>query len=192
MVEPFIAKGSEPEWQMIFKILVHMEPGQVLDYQMLDKILGRPFLDSRTPIYRARQELLQTHGRLLRNVSGVGYRVAPAEENEDAARGHIRAGHRQIIKAKDVTEKTPMGDLTPAQRKSLGALRTHLVTVAKATAALNRRVNGKHPVEDTLEAVRQEAEVTKPEPEATLPQVAAKVEHLEALLERFSKKSTSS
>ncbi len=112
MGENFLPKGAEPEWKMIYSVLIGMQVGQVLDYGMLDAVLGRSFLESRTPIYRARRELFATHQRMLANMSGVGYRVIEPEEHEGVARDHIRRGHRQIATAKRIVVDTPRQGLS--------------------------------------------------------------------------------
>lgn len=184
--EAFAPKGSEAEWQMIYKVLIHMEVGQIIDYPMLDTVLGRPFRDSRTPIYRAKAELLTNYKRLLRSVSGVGYRIAEPDEHEDVARAHVRSGHRQIVKAKDLVSDTPRTGLSPEKRRSLDAFQTHLVTVAKATGALNRRVEtGKTRADEAIDETRREVQATVKGPDLTTAEVAAKVERLERLVTRF-------
>lgn len=187
MGEPFIAKGSEPEWQMIYKVLKHMEVGQVITFEMLDAVLGRTFTDSRTPIYRAKAELLTNDRRLVRSVSGVGYRIAESTEHEDVARGHIRTGHRQITKAKDLVTLTSRSGMPAEKRRSLDSLQMHLAKVAQATGALNRRVeNGKQaPVEEALEVVRQKDKAASKIPEPTNAEVAAKLDRLESLFTQF-------
>lgn len=186
MGENFVPKGSEPEWRMIYLVLVGMNVGQVIDYDMLDAVLGRSFLDSRTPIYRAKRELFATHHRLLANVSGRGYRVIEPDEHEGVARDHIRKGQRQITTATKIVVETPRTGMSPEGRRSLDALQVHLVSVDKATRALNRRVEtGRTPADDALDKVREQEKATAKKPEPTNAEVAEKVDRLTALFTQF-------
>lgn len=186
MGENFTAKGSEPEWKMIYAVLIGMQVGQVLEYDMLDAILGRPFLESRTPIYRARKEFFETHHRLLANESGRGYRIIKSDEHEDVARDHIRKGNRQIVTATKIVTETPRAGMSVEGRRSLDALQVHLVTVAEATRALNRRVTGKTAADEALDEVREKEKAAKSRPEPTSAEVVDKLDRLEALFTRFS------
>lgn len=180
MEENFVSKGPSAEWKLIYSVLVGMEVGQVLDYGMLDAVLGRSFLDSRTPIYRARRELFATHNRLLANVSSRGYRIIEPDEHEGVARDHIRRGQRQISTATTIVVETPRKGMSPEGRRSLDALQVHLVTVERATKALNRRIEGRTPADEALDEARQKEQA----PEPTAAEAMAKIERLEALFAR--------
>jgi len=72
----FKPKGDVAEWQMVYDdLLVTAEFGQVITYEQLDEALGRRFLDSRSPIYKARTHLGEMRSRWLESVPSEGYRA---------------------------------------------------------------------------------------------------------------------
>lgn len=112
----FQPKGALPEWQMIYEGLLNgADFGAIITYGQLDEVLGRPFIENRTPIYRARSELGEQRHRWLAPVPSVGYRVIEASEHIIVAQQHKRKARRQMTLMVRVGEVTDITRLTPDQ-----------------------------------------------------------------------------
>lgn len=117
MTALFEPKGEKPEWRVLYDDLLEgMEPGQVVSFADLDRVLGRPFSANRGPLYRARKELGAARHRWLEAVPGAGYRVIDASEHVRVARSHKRKGQRQLHTAVTVLNATDVGRLTEPER----------------------------------------------------------------------------
>lgn len=127
---PFKAKGEVPEWRLIFdRLLDGADFGTVITYDQLDDVLGRPFLDNRSPIYRARQHLGEMRSRWIEAQPGVGYRVIEAAEHMDAAQQRKRRAKRQLGLMVKIAEVTDLSRLKPEELAKFD-------TQAKLNAAL--------------------------------------------------------
>ena len=113
MFEP---KGDRPEWQLLYEALLQgVTFGDVITYDALDRVLGRPFVDHRAPLYRAREELAAQHRRWLEVVPRVGYRVIAAHEHVSAALQRKRRARRQMQQMVRIGNATDVTALTPEQ-----------------------------------------------------------------------------
>lgn len=116
MIAPFQPKGDAPEWRLIFdRLLDGAAFGEVITYAQLDDVLGRPFLENRSPIYKARLHLGEMRSRWIESVPGEGYRVIEAREHIDAAQKHKRKAKRQLGLMVKVAEVTDLSQLTPEE-----------------------------------------------------------------------------
>ena len=113
---PFRAKGEIAEWRLIYeRLLETAEFGQVITYVELDEVLGRRFIDNRSPLYRAREDLGSIRKRWLEPVPGVGYRVTEPGDHVRVSVSHRRKSQRQVSIAVKVLGNTELSRLTPAQ-----------------------------------------------------------------------------
>lgn len=113
---PFQPKGDLPEWRLIYdRLLDGAQFGEIITYAQLDDVLGRPFLENRSPIYRARLHFGEMRSKWIESVSGEGYRVIEAREHIDAAQKHKRKAKRQLGLMVKVAEVTDLSQLTPAE-----------------------------------------------------------------------------
>lgn len=113
---PFKPKAELPEWRLIYdKLLVGADFGDVITIAQLDDALGRPFIDNRTPLYRARQELGDMRRRWFEPVPGVGYRIIEASEHMHAAQARKQRARRQLRQMVKIGEVTDLSRLTPDQ-----------------------------------------------------------------------------
>lgn len=116
MTEPFKPKGERSEWRMIYDaLLADADYGDVISYQQLSDVLGRDFLENRTPIYRARNELCEARKRWIEADPGVGYRVIEANEHIMAAEARKRRARHHMRMMVKVTNGTDLSRLTPAE-----------------------------------------------------------------------------
>jgi hypothetical protein len=112
----FRPKGDRPEWRVIYdELLVAADFGTIVDYAALDRVLGRPFVANRSPIYRARQHLGEMRLRWLEAEPGVGYRVIEAREHLDAAQRRKRRAKRQLGLMVKIAEVTDLARLDPQE-----------------------------------------------------------------------------
>ena len=111
---PFQPKAEEPEWKMIYGLLLERaEFGDLITYGQLDEALGRPFIANRSPLYRARRELGDARHRWLDAVPGQGYRVIEAREHLAVAQKHKRRARRQMQMMVHVGTVTDLTALSP-------------------------------------------------------------------------------
>lgn len=113
---PFKAKGDRPEWRIIFEELLDgADFNTIITYEQLDDVLGRPFVDNRSPLYRARQHLGEMQSRWIEAQPGVGYRVIEANEHMDAAHQRKRRAKRQLGLMVKIAEVTDLSRLKPEE-----------------------------------------------------------------------------
>lgn len=111
---PFKPKAALPEWRLIYdKLLISAEFGDVITYGELDEVLGRSFVDNRSPFYRARDEMADLRKRWAEPSPGVGYRIIEANEHLMAAKKAKERGRRQLGKMVKIGEVTDLSRLTP-------------------------------------------------------------------------------
>lgn len=107
-----------PEWRRIYDgLLANADFDDVITYTALSACLGREFLRSRSPIYRACQELGALRHRWLEAVPGVGYRVIQANEHVHASAARKQRGQRQFDKMLVIARATDLGRLTGDERE---------------------------------------------------------------------------
>ncbi|MEU6725576.1 hypothetical protein ABZ917_17865 [Nonomuraea wenchangensis] len=170
----FEVKGDQPEWRMIYSTILALDVDDVIKYADLDDVLGRDFLQDRSPIYRAISELEKTDHRTLTNVRGVGYRVAAASEHEGLARAHHQRSRRQMKKAVNKAASADRKALTPDQRKRIDSLEMSLRQHSQMIRRLELR--------DEQRAA--EIKALRREKNADVAELSERVDRLADLLER--------
>lgn len=111
----FQPKGEIAEWRMVYeRLLEGADFGQVITYAELDEVLGRRFVDNRSPIYRAREDLGSIRKRWLEPVPGVGYRVTEPGDHVRVSVSHRRKSQRQVSISVKVLGATDLAKLAPA------------------------------------------------------------------------------
>jgi hypothetical protein len=114
-VTRFQPKGEIAEWRMIYeRLLENAEFGQVITYAELDETLGRTFIDNRSPIYRAREDLGSICKRWLEPIKGVGYRVTDPTDHVRVSVSHRRKSRRQLSISVNVLGATDLARLQPS------------------------------------------------------------------------------
>jgi hypothetical protein len=114
-VTRFQPKGEIAEWRMIYeRLLEDADFGQIITYAELDEALGRTFIDNRSPIYRAREDLGSIRKRWLEPVPGVGYRVTNPTDHVRVSVSHRRKSQRQVSISVKVLGATDLAKLNPA------------------------------------------------------------------------------
>lgn len=110
---PFETKGEKAEWQMIYEsLLAEADHGTVISYADIDRVLGRDFKSSRTPIYRAMKHLGREKHRWLMAMPKVGYRVIDAPEHMALADHHKMKGKHQLQKTVEIGVATDVSRLS--------------------------------------------------------------------------------
>lgn len=118
----FEPKADRPEWRIIYdELLQAADFNTVISYDELDRVLGRPFVANRSPIYRARQHLGEMRLRWLEAAPGVGYRVIEAREHLDAAQRRKRRAKRQLGLMVKIAEVTDLARLEPHELERFDA-----------------------------------------------------------------------
>jgi hypothetical protein len=135
--------GTRAMWREIYDNASVLSPGAIITYEDLEVLIGYDLSKpgaSRSPIYRASQELLSRRSKMLIPVPGEGYRVAHATEHETAAKGHQRGARRKLTKAVSVAVNVDRNQLTDAQRKSLDGLADLLMAQNAMLSRHDRRI----------------------------------------------------
>ena len=95
---PFQPKGEVAEWRMLYDMFKEKDYNEVIEYREMDKALGRPFRDNRSPFDRMKKEMQDLETKTLTNVRGVGYRIILPPE-------HAKLGIFHIEQARDRLKK---------------------------------------------------------------------------------------
>lgn len=129
-------------WQRIYNdLLANADFGDVITFEQLDESLGRPFRDSRSPLYSACNYLGRVRHRWLTPVQNVGYRVLFAWEHTDKAKEHEGRALSQIEKAAIVLEGADKTALSDEQVVLLEAAQQHRAGVAIVLSIHSHYVN---------------------------------------------------
>ncbi|MDE2106121.1 MAG: hypothetical protein KGL39_53355, partial [Patescibacteria group bacterium] len=136
----FQVKGELPEWKLIVDVLNTKQIGDVLAFEELDKVLGRDFRSSRTPIYKANAAWGGEQHRSLVAVPNIGYRVIDASEHEDLARRHHRKGRRSLKRGMTAARNADRSLLSQEERDRLDAIELNLSRQAAFMRRLDVRV----------------------------------------------------
>lgn len=179
--------GVKAEWRIVYDRLKSLKVDEVITYQELSDLLGRPFVNDRAPYYRAKQELERNDSKTLANVSGRGYRVVHPTEHERLAKGHVRRSHRQLTKAKDRVDSADRKGLTPEERRRLEAMSVHLSSLHAVVQRLNRTVS-EH--DERLAKIREDMKADRRGTQEDLASLSEKVEYVTSLLERHGVKES--
>lgn len=120
--QPFQTKGARPEWLVIFEdLLAHVDYGDIITHAQLDAALGRPFVDDRGPLYKARRHLGRVRKRWVEPVEGIGYQVIEAREHMGAAQRRKKRARRQLLAMVEIGNVTDLARLTPEELTSFDA-----------------------------------------------------------------------
>lgn len=150
----FQTKGDRAQWRVIYEHISKMDIGQQITYAELAALLpDAPEGSVRGAFQRAMQECETSDKRTFRNVRGVGYRMAAANEHADIARTHQRRGHRQMKRAKRKATSADRSLLTRDERARIDAIELNLSRQVEMTARLEQRVDKLHA---DLQAARRE------------------------------------
>jgi hypothetical protein len=102
-----------PEWKTLWEgLLKTADYGRLITYAELDAALGRPFVDNRSPLYKARQMMGRLNRRYLTAVPGHGYRVINANEHLPVSEDHKARARRQLTRMQEVTGYADLSHLT--------------------------------------------------------------------------------
>lgn len=114
---PFEKGDHRLKWQVLYdELLAEADFGALITYEQLDAVLGRPFVSSRSPLYRAREHLGAMRRRWLAAVPGKGYRVIEPQEHVRVAEDYKDRARGQLAMMVKVGEVTDVARLTPAER----------------------------------------------------------------------------
>jgi hypothetical protein len=146
----FTASGDAPKWQPVYDAARAAEPGELLSYELLARLIG---VDVRTtnryPIDAAKRHLERDSHRTLVAVVNEGYRVSEAREHAGLARWHQRKSRRQITKALSKASSADRTKLAIDQLHQLDALELHLMRQAEFLRRTAARVDAVEIVQST-------------------------------------------
>ena len=115
-LRPFQPKADLPEWRLIYdRLLAQADFGDIITYAELDEVLGREFIDNRTPLYKARARMAEDRNRWVESEPGVGYRVIEANEHIRVAGGRRKRAQQQMKQMMRITNGTDLARLTPSE-----------------------------------------------------------------------------
>lgn len=171
----FATKGDRAQWATVYDHIRHMSIGQQITYAELAAVLPEaPEGSRRGAFLRAVQECENHDKRTFRNIRGIGYRMAEANEHADLARIHHRRGNRQIKKAKRKASSADRSRLTREERARIDAIELNLSRQIEMTRRLEARVER---IDADLKTARREQKTNAAD-------LSQRVEQMSALLER--------
>lgn len=182
MTTRFATKDSVSEATKLEEVLLQMSIGDVITYDEMDRILDRPFLGSRTPIYAAIKRVQSKNKRTFANVPGVGYRMVEPKEHYTLGRRHAAKAVRSSNRGIGVTTAADRNLLTTEQINQLDALQE----VQRGQAEFNRRSTRRlNKLERVIEQTREEAKANRDESQAGIATVQAQVDQLNEDLQKM-------
>lgn len=122
----FETKGELPKWRPLYDAFKAAKVDTTYTYEELATIAGFDVVADRSPIYQAMKNLEKTAQRTIKNVRGVGYRVARADEHYDEALHHRLKGKRQLTRAKRKASSADRSKLPATESQKLDALQSQL------------------------------------------------------------------
>ncbi len=130
---------GRPEWQIVADLVASrgLGPGDVIAYEDLHEALDRAEGERHAvqqAVRFASRRMLADEKRCLVPVPGKGYKIAHPSEHLAVGKDREARGVRQFARAIQVYEKTPLDELTDAQREL--HLRTSMLA-REAFAALD-------------------------------------------------------
>lgn len=181
-VKPFQPKGEVARWVLVYENLRDLEPGTVVTYAELSEWAGVDIRYDRSPVERAKKELLEKEQRGLTNEREVGYRVMHASEHGMEARTQTKKADRRIRHAINLLENADRNQLSTQQGQLYDAHAGALQAVHDMTRRLSRRQDR---LEVALEVARNETRAVRRETKETTAELAAKVEKQGQALSRL-------
>jgi hypothetical protein len=133
--------GAIPEWRLIFDVLVTTPVDGVVTYDALTDLLGRDFLDNRSPVYRARDELLEASKKAIVCVPRTGFRVVRANEHVALAQGRRKRAGNEMKKSLALVTNTNVGELTSRERQRRTAAEVNIKAQAHMLTLTNIRMD---------------------------------------------------
>lgn len=126
---PQIQKDEKSQSQVFYEAIRESPIGEQLTFSQIKSITGFNISKHRGVIYRANKLLLENHNKMLKNVRGVGYKMAtPEEQLRIASFRKIRAG-RQARKGQMEAVNMDSSKLNTEQKKQQVFLINHLSTM---------------------------------------------------------------
>jgi len=174
---PFIPKGEQARWRIIYGLLTPLKVDDVLTYAQIGQALELDPVSDRHAIQmsmrRAAKELEVENKHALDVVPNVGYRIVPAPEHLDLARRQQRRAGKALARGHSKVVNVDLADVEPAVRSAFQV-------VAQAFAMqmdMNRRLAGR---QDKLEATVEEIAGRSERSEAELAELRARLDRLES------------
>ncbi len=127
---PKLKHEGPSQAQVFFEAIQGFEVGEEFSYEKLRSITGFDVKGRNRPlIYRANKILLQKQSVMLKNIRGVGYKLAtPEEQLKSAGFRRVRAG-RQAKKGQMEAVNLDTSSMTDEQKKQQVFLINHLSTM---------------------------------------------------------------
>jgi len=173
--EPFEPKGRVSEATLLYEFYSKLSTGDVVTYEQLDEILGRSFLDSRSPHYTAVNRLQKNDKKSMDVVRNVGYRVVSASEHERLALHHHAKSRRQLRKSVAKAASANRAELSQEERHRIDSLEGTLRNHASMLKRLDERTIRQN---EELKRLRRETS-------SDVAHLSDKVERLEELVKKF-------
>jgi hypothetical protein len=146
----------DAKWRPLYEHAKALEHGASLTYAEMSAITGLDVAGAdRWVIYAADRELQIHDHRALKNIRGVGYRIAEPEEHHGIVRERLRRSKRQVRKGILVGTSTDLARIKdPAAQRAVVQLTDHLREVDSRMRYTERRLAR---VEASIDQVREEA-----------------------------------
>lgn len=149
---PFEAIGDKAQWVLIYEYLLTMGIDDVVTYDQLSHILGRPFGENRGPFAQALTVLERDNLRTMVNVRGVGYRMAAASEHFGLVKKDHRSVKRRMKRTLRRARSTDRAQLEPQERDRMDRIE---LTLQRQSDMLRRFERRETRIKDALEEGRR-------------------------------------
>jgi hypothetical protein len=139
--KPFTPIGNVSEADLVEQELMACPPGGTVEYADLDRVLGRPFRDNRSPYYTALRRVEKHGQRTFIAVDGQGYRRVDPNEHVTVGKQHERKARRQVSKAASKYRSAERSSLTNEERQELDAATTAVKRMGQFMRRTGKRLD---------------------------------------------------
>jgi hypothetical protein len=175
-VTPFVPKGEQARWRIIYGLLRKLTVDDVLSYEQIGEALELdPIADRHTiqmAMRRAARELETEDKHAIDVIPNQGYRIVPAPEHLVLAKRQQKRAGKALARGHSKVVNVDLEGVDPQ-------IRTALQVVAQAFAMqmdMNRRLSGR---QDKLERAVKEIAGRSERSEGEVAELRARLERLE-------------
>ncbi len=126
---------KKENWKRLLEVAIHWNYGETRSHEEIGSILGISYRSGeannfyRDQVRKANKELLM-HGKGIKNVYGAGFEVVTPNEYYKWARKHERKSWRQLRKAINIIDSTPVEKLSRPELTIHLKTRDHLSRIS--------------------------------------------------------------
>lgn len=147
------SETGKSQGEMVYDLLRHLDFGDTLTYETVERETGLDLRSNRGPMYDAIKRLEDGDQRTAECVTSVGYRVVQPVEHGRLALKHHRRSRRQLRQASRKVASADRTKMTATEAQRLNDLQ---VVVSRHEQTLGRITRQMKQMDDAIKQSRQE------------------------------------